>query len=347
MTGKERLRKILRHQKADRLSWTALVDSNTLNHLPENLRGNGGLDFYRYLGCDIFLLNGWGLPHELRSPEWKWPDFVRQEYRQDGSKTIRDWQTRGGVLTAIWDRGHPVKYPVDSRETIRAYYEMWEGMEFVWRDDSMEYKKIEEKIGDDGVMTRFWGPSAIPMLLENDMGVENFYYFLFDYHDEMDALIKLIHSKMLKAFECLANGPWESVTLCENTSTYYISPEIYGKYNMPHQRDFVELMKKNNKTAILHMCGHVRDILHLIKETGCDGIHALTPPPTGNTPSLRPPSTARTPAPPRTLWWARETWAMRGWTIRRSPTGGWIISSRAKATASSRKCPKSATSPWA
>ena len=53
---------------------------------------------------------------------------------------------------------------------------------------------------------------------------------------------------------------------------------------MPHQREFVEITKGAGKVALLHMCGHVRGILDLIKETGCDGIHALTPPPTGNTP---------------------------------------------------------------
>ena len=32
------------------------------------------------------------------------------------------------------------------------------------------------------------------------------------------------------------------------------------------------------------MCGHVKDLLNDIKAIGADGIHALTPPPTGNTP---------------------------------------------------------------
>ena len=32
------------------------------------------------------------------------------------------------------------------------------------------------------------------------------------------------------------------------------------------------------------MCGHVRDLLQDFKQTGMDGIHALTPPPVGNTP---------------------------------------------------------------
>jgi uroporphyrinogen-III decarboxylase len=53
---------------------------------------------------------------------------------------------------------------------------------------------------------------------------------------------------------------------------------------MPHQRDFVDAARAKSKVPILHMCGHVHKLIDLIKETGCDGIHMLTPPPTGDTP---------------------------------------------------------------
>jgi hypothetical protein len=56
MTGRERLNAVLRKQVKDRLPWTTLVDNATLALLPEGLRGNGGIDFYKHLGCDIFLL---------------------------------------------------------------------------------------------------------------------------------------------------------------------------------------------------------------------------------------------------------------------------------------------------
>ena len=161
---------------------------------------------------------------------------------------------------------------------------MWEEAAFEKRDDTATFLALDALIGDDGVMTRFWGPSTIPRLLEQDMGTEHFYYLLADHPGEMDALIRTIHARERQAFEHLADGPWDSVTLVENTSTYYISPQIYERYNMPHQRDFVDIVKQRGKTAILHMCGHVRYLLHLIRETGCDGIHALTPSPTGDTP---------------------------------------------------------------
>jgi len=286
MTGRERLNAVLHKQPKDRLPWTTLVDDATLSLLPEELGGNGGLDFYRHLGCDIFMLNGWGTPHSLSSPQLIWPEDVEiASRREDGRRTVQ-WKTPKGVLTKVVQGTHPVKYPVDSIEAIRVYRDMWEGASFEahLEDDRVALAAIDDLIGDDGVVTRFWGPSTIPRLLEEDMGTENFYYMLADHPDEMDALIRTIHDRELDAFRILADGPWDSVTLCENTSTFYISPDIYRRYNMPHQREFVELVKSKGKVAILHMCGHVHGILDLVKETDCDGIHTLTPPPTGDTP---------------------------------------------------------------
>lgn len=284
MTGRERMNAVLHRQPTDRLPWTTLVDDATLSQFPEHLRGNGGIDFYRGIGCDVFLLNGWNTPYSFRSPKFAWPDSVEEVVRRDGPRTIREWRTPYGTLVGISERGHPVKYPVDRVEAVRLYRRMWEGATFAGCSDEEPLRALDGLIGDSGVMTRFWGPSTIPRLIEYDMGVEGFYYLLADYPAEVEGLIRTIHERELDAFECLARGPWDSVTLVENTSTYYVSPVVYERFNMPHQRDFVRIVKGRGKVALLHMCGHVRGILPLIKETGCDGIHALTPPPTGDTP---------------------------------------------------------------
>lgn len=284
MTGRERLTAVLNKRPKDRLAWTTLVDRATLSLLPEEQRAGGGIGFYKDLGCDIFLLNGWDTPHSFRSPEHRWAGDVESVTRREGPRWTVEWKTPGGTLTSVFEGAHPLKYPVDSLAAVRLYREMWEGASFAARDDSQALARLDEMIGEHGVVTRFWGPSAIPRLLETDMGTENFYYLLADHPGEMHALIEAIHRQELDAFRILADGPCDSVTLVENTSTFYISPDIYRRYNMPHQRDFVEAVKARGKTALLHMCGHVRGILDLIKETGCDGIHALTPPPTGNTP---------------------------------------------------------------
>lgn len=284
MTGRERMNAVLRKQPKDRLPWTTLVDDAALSVAPEELRLKGPIDFYKYLGCDIFLLNGWSTPYEFRSPELRWSDDVKITEQIEGRRRIRHWTTPKGTLTTIMEGSHPLKYPVDSLSAVHIYREMWEGMSFIAHDDSGTLASLDWLIGEHGVVTRFWGPSTIPRLLEEDMGTENFYYLLADHPAEVHALINTIHAREVEAFKILADGPCSSVTLMENTSTYYISPAIYREFNMPHQREFVEIVKAKGKTAILHMCGHVGGILDLIKETGCDGIHTLTPPPTGNTP---------------------------------------------------------------
>jgi len=284
MTGRERLNAVLRGEAKDRLPWTTLVDGATLSLLPPGLGIGNCIDFCRHIGCDVFLLNGWSTAFEFRSPELRWGPETRVRTSRQGEEQTVNWETPRGRLTAVLRRGHPCKYPVDSPEALRVYREMWEAAAYVAHDDAETFRAVDALVGTSGIVTRFWGPSTIPRLLEIDMGVENFYALYCDHPEEMDGLINLMHARELPAFGHLAAGPCSSVTLIENTSTSYISPEVYAKYNMPHQRDFVAAVHGAGKAALLHMCGHVRALLELIRETGCDGIHALTPPATGNTP---------------------------------------------------------------
>jgi hypothetical protein len=284
VTGRDRLEAVLRRRPVDRLAWTAYVGRHTLEALPGKLRGASEVDFYDHIGCDIFLLNGSGASERLSSPRFKWSPEVEVRRRAEGEGHSIDWVTPWGTLGAAYRRGHPVKYPVATPEDLRVYRRMWEGAGYRAADDRQVFERINAAIGDRGMVTRFWGPSTVPRLLEQDMGVENFYYLLADHRGEMEGLFALMHEREMEAFRLLAAGPADVVILCENTSTHYISPEVYYKYNGPHVRDFVEVVHAAGKTAIIHMCGHVRNILDLIRETGLDGVHALTPPPTGDTP---------------------------------------------------------------
>jgi len=285
MTGRQRVSAILHKRPADRLCWAPLVDGHTLGELPPPLRGTSELDFYRHLGSDILVLGGYeGSVVRLASPALVWPAEVRLETRQAGEERTIQWRTPWGRLTQVRRRGHPVKFPVASLADLKIYRSMWEGASYEARDDRAACKAADDALGQDGVLTRFWGPSTIPMLLEEVMGTEAFYYLLADHPADMEALFAVIHGRELRAFELLAAGPWEAAILCENTSTYYLSPDVYRRHSGPHVRDFVAAMHAAGKPALVHMCGHVRNILDLISQTGLDGIHALTPPPTGDTP---------------------------------------------------------------
>lgn len=284
MTGRERLTAILNRRPTDRLSWSALVDGNTLGGLEGPRAGMSGLDFYRHLGCDVFELNGWDTPHGFSSPALEWGEGVQERTWAEGELWTHELRCEAGALRSVWRRNHPQRYYVETLEDLLVYRRLWEGARYVPGDDGPAFAAINALLGDDGVITRFWGPSTIPRLLETDFGTRAFYYLLHDHPAEIEALISLMHQRELEAFALLAAGPWDSVTLCENTSTYYISPDIYRRFNGPHVRDFAQAVQAAGKRAIIHMCGHVRNLLGDLRWVGADGAHALTPPPTGDTP---------------------------------------------------------------
>ncbi len=279
MNGRERLNALLHGQPTDRLSWTTLVDHYTLNSLPAPLTGMDSYDFYRYLRCDIVQL-GWiyGCSRIMPGVE------VTTTTDEHGDVTIRSRCASGELTGKISRQVHPIEYPVKTIEDVRLYTKRWEEASYAAVDEQAQFDEIEAAVKDDGITTAFIPPSVIPHLLEEAMGIEGFYYLMQDYPDEVETLIRTIDEKDLQRFEICADGPAKVLILCENTSTRYIGPDIYARYNMPSQRAFVESVHERGKTAILHMCGHVRDILPIIKETNTDGIHALTPPLLGDTP---------------------------------------------------------------
>jgi len=284
VTGRERLNAVMHRQPVDRLSWTILVDDITLSGLPERVPDRTMFGFARYLGCDVLQLEGWGTPHGFRSPIFEWgPGIEERRFQRDGNDVI-ELRSSDGVLSAEWRGGHPVKHFVGDLQELGLYTAMWETARFTSADDAAPFEAVDAAVGDAGLITRFWGPSTVPRLLEFDMGMASFYYLLHDHPAEMERLLGVIHEREMVAFQALADGPCDVVTLVENTSSAYISPDTYRRYNAPHVRDFVDAVHAAGRVALIHMCGHVMRLLPTIRTTKLDGIHALTPPPTGDTP---------------------------------------------------------------
>lgn len=291
MNGRERLQSILHKRGADRLCWASLVEQQSLDVFPPPWNQMTDLEFFRKIGCDALLLNsGWVKRTSVgfQSPRLVWPEGtkVQETSEMENGMSVQRMEIRTPKRTfsRITRGGHPAKSIVETREDLIAYRDLWEGVTWQELDESAKVRQVNHMLGNDGVAVRFCMISAIPYLLEIDIGIEQFYYLYQDHPEEMQGLIETIHARHMEAFRILARDPFDIQVLVENTSTRYISPALYRRFNGPHQRDFVEIMHAAGKVAILHMCGHVRDLLPDIRQTGADGIHALTPPPTGDTP---------------------------------------------------------------
>lgn len=287
MTGKERLERILRKQPVDRLSWTTHLDRRSREAMPAPYREMPLLEFYREIGCDILQFGNYGLTAEAAVPSPSRlvrPDAesVRCE-RSDGT-VVTEVVTPWGVLRYLQKDAHPRGYPVGSLEELRILKRLWLESHHEEAPGMEEpYERALREIGEDGVYVPTVGPSPVQRLLQFETGVANFYHLLQDHPAEVEELLEVMHRHHLAAYEILARRtPAPAIMAMENTSTTMISPAVYRKYSLPQIRDYVKVIHEQGKLAALHMCGLLKGLLPLIRETGLDAINALTEPPLGD-----------------------------------------------------------------
>lgn len=285
MTGRERIEKTLEGRKIDRIPWTTIADEKSREGMPREYSECDYISFYRKIGCDILAFGKYAMPNEFQPRDpfyYKW-EHAQVSYEKDGA-TVLERRLGGNVLTSAWREGHPVKYPVETQQDAKALLEIWKAANVLEEADfKASCVAADEYIGEDGVFALTLLPSPVQMLIENECGPENFYYLLQDEPALMDELMDAMFEKRKKEYEIAARlAPFRWIIPVENTSTTLISPKIYRKYTMPHMAEFARVMHENGKKAIVHMCGLVKGLLREIRETGIDGIHALTEPPIGD-----------------------------------------------------------------
>lgn len=287
MTGRERIRAILHKQPRDRLAWTTLADDVTRSVMPQKFREMPLLEFYRAIGCDVMMFGNWGLPPgvEVVSPiRWSSPDETTWSHSGLVSECVR--KSRRGTLTARFQRGHPTKYLVSTVADLHILIEICRNtrVEEIDSDEpEKSYGRAEDAIGDAGLYFETTGPSPVQQLIETDMGLETFYYFMADHPGEMRDLLATMHALRRQEYGILARrSRAECVIPVENTSSTLTSPAVYRAWSLPQISDYVRILHAGGKKVVLHMCGKLRDLLPELRETGLDGVNALTPPALGD-----------------------------------------------------------------
>ena len=256
--------------------------------MPEAERAMMPLEFYRRIGCDVMQFGGYGLPEECRAT-WParavWPEAIVERTEQPDGTVVVTNKTPWGTLISASRNGHPVKPSVETLDDLRVLRSVWEHMRYEEVPGHEEsFRRVEALIGDRGIYLPTLDPSPVQQLIEVDMGAANFYYLLQDATEEMEALLGVMHERRKQEYEIVARRtPAEAVIPVENTSSTLTSPAIYERYSLPQIRDYCDIMHRRGKKVILHMCGLLRNLLPIIRRTGCDGYNATTPPTVGDT----------------------------------------------------------------
>lgn len=150
--------------------------------------------------------------------------------------------------------------------------------------DCENFLRINKEIGESGIASPSTPFTPIQMLMQHEMGIERFTYFLYDYQEEMEEYMETLHDSNLKAYRIMAESPeFARVFISyEDTSTTVMSPAWYNRYCKKYIDAYADMMHKGNKIFITHMCGKLKGMIDEIKEGKMDGIDSVCPPTTGD-----------------------------------------------------------------
>jgi hypothetical protein len=242
------------------------LDYNEAINLPAHISSR--LELYEELNCTY--IDGAG-----PSTTERYDATLTVCEHQENDILIKKITTPLGLLEYATQNGHPAAYPV------RTCHEC-EVLQYIYEHILMEPGAwpVNIPLHQIGLVDS----SPVQRLLQYEMGMENFYYLATDHASSLESLLVAMHRVQMKRTEAACKRDVGIVYQAENTSTTMISPNFYEKYSLPQLKEQADYVHRHGKKFILHMCGLLNGLLDLIKQTGIDGIHSVTPAPVGDTP---------------------------------------------------------------
>ncbi|GEM_PF-2610356 len=204
----------------------------------------------------------------------------------DGGEDYLEWSCKQGRLTERRRAGQTMKFRVTTVEELRTFLAICRKTKLA--ADPEAYGRARD-IADGKLYGMPRQPlalmaevSPVQTLIQRITGVDGFYYLLADDSQLMAETIAAMQELQRQRYDMLAQFDGDLYYQAENTSTTMISPKYYERYSLAHIREFAERAHGRKKRAMVHMCGLLKGLLPLIRQTGMDGIHSLTPPPVGD-----------------------------------------------------------------
>jgi len=183
----------------------------------------------------------------------------------------------GPVITS----GH-TKYFVDGPEDYRALRAYYSAHTFETDQDLIANEL--KRVGDKGILVLGGGPaSPLYSLVSSYAGIERLTYDLFDAPEKVESAMNAMKNAACQWYEVAAKTSCDVIRCTEDLDTKLISPQLFHQYAVPALREYARICHAHGKLFVIHMCGHIRDLLADVRDIGADAIHCLTMPPTGNT----------------------------------------------------------------
>jgi len=196
------------------------------------------------------------------------------------------WDTPVGSQRAVYrqhkqsPRYQPLKWPISDEHDMKVA--TWRESRRTWRFDQGEFDRVRGEWGGLGAPTMFMPRVNIQSLYINDMGVEAAVYALYDYTSTCEAYFEALEISASRLIDVLADSPVHIINFGDNVHGGTTPPKLFEKYILPVYQHRTDRLRRLGKFTSAHWDGDTKPLLRYARETGLDGIEAITPKPQGD-----------------------------------------------------------------
>ena len=195
-------------------------------------------------------------------------------------------QTPVGNQRAVFRRSEnspwhmPVKWPISDAAEMKVA--AWREQRRTWSWHQPTYDRLSKEWQGLGAPTMFILRTSVQKLFVEDMGVEEGVFALHDYPGVCQEYFEALAVTQERQIEVVNASPIRYINFGDNVHARICTPELFRQYVLPVYQRRCELLHRAGKFVHAHWDGDCGPLLPLARQTGLDGIEAITPIPQGD-----------------------------------------------------------------
>ena len=248
--------------------------------LPGIYKGMKKVDIYKELGCSarVYEYNDCFQP--------VYDDTIRVSSKTEGQYHTNIIETPVGTVTQVL-KSTPSswaqlveKWWVCTEEDLKIFTYIEQHTN--WRFSQEHFDKTKAEWGNLGAPTVFIPRVSVQRLYIDLMGVEEAVYALMDYPETVEEYFDALRECHLRLIDVINESPINIINFGDNIHSGTLSPALFEKYVLPEYKIRCERLHKAGKFVCAHFDGDNRGLMEYYRQTGLDGIEAITPVPQGD-----------------------------------------------------------------
>ncbi len=236
---------------------------------------------YRSLGCSARLYDYNAC---FQRTEHASVRFVNRKINETDTErlTITPVGTLQGITRSSRNspRESHVKWPVVTAQDVRVA--TWLEENAAWRFDGAKYAQLKGDLGDLGAPTMFMPRINIQHMYINVTGVIDTVYALSDFPDDVRAYFRALDDCHDRMIDVINQSPIDIINFGDNLHCGTLSPPLFEEFVLPAYQRRCSRLHSAGKFVCSHWDGDVASLLPYARQTGLDGIEAITPRPQGD-----------------------------------------------------------------